>query len=177
MINKSSIALDLDGVLTDISGEIIKHISDYTADGVAKCLFHKDGFADYEHVFEKKDFWNNLKPIKESWHKINEWFYAGYDVYFITARRSEGSINIVNEWLDRWNVGHTGVFVTDMFSKHSVLEELKPSVFVDDNPFEIHNIKEKNNNNMESFVMKTWYNEHLIGSLDNIPSLLTLQIG
>lgn len=176
MYSKGSIALDLDGVVTDIAASIKLMAPGAGKDEVSKSLFQKEGYKPYDHIFEKSSFWMNLEAIEGSWHQINHWFYSGYDIYFVTARRTPASIDVIEEWLDLWRLSYTDVFVTDMLGKLSVLEKIQPMLFVDDNPFEVQKIK-KSKSDIHTFVMKTWYNDHIIGDLASVSSLLDIEIG
>ena len=173
------IALDLVGVITDISKQLVQYAEDkdikITAKSVAKALLTPCGDENLEHLFYNKAFWDDLLPIKESWHIVNEWFMSGYDVFFITARRSENSINAIDGWLDKWSVMYSDVIVCDMYDKFNFINKIQPTFYVDDNPYEVNKVRAMTS--APSYVFKTWYNSYLIGSLNSINSLSELKIG
>lgn len=177
------IALDLDGVITDIGNGIKSLKDDVTDEQISEALFNPNGHSDLDFVFDNPLFWRNLKPIQESWFKINSWYYGGCDVYFIIARRTETSIYEIARWLDIWQIGYTEYIVCDMMGKHQTLSELKPSVFIDDNPIEILNcidkLDEKIKSEMTIKAIKTWYNSNLIieHNVPHISSLEDIKIG
>lgn len=171
------LAFDLDGVVTDIAASLLKEIEGrYDSSCVAPSLFSPDSPSYLDDVFQNPLFWRNLKPIKDSWHKINEWFYGGFDIFFITARRSDASIGEIETWLDGWRIPFTKVFVCDQMQKHEVLKTIDPLVFIDDNPFEIDNIQRELGDTLKASVMKTWYNHHLITGMQTIDSLIELEM-
>ena len=83
------ICLDLDGVLTDISKQLVQYAENkdikITSKSIAKALLTPHGDESLEHLFDNKAFWYDLLPIKDSWHSVNDWFMNGYDIFFITA--------------------------------------------------------------------------------------------
>lgn len=167
------IALDLDGVITNIAAGL--GTSD--VDLISTALFTPNSI-ELNHIFDNPLFWRNLKPIEDSWYKINEWFYGGFDIFFVTARRSEASINEIETWLDGWNVPFNKVFVCNQMEKNEVLKQINPVLFIDDNPFEIEKIISEINNTFQVTVIKNWYNQHLIGAaLPSVSSLLEVEIG
>lgn len=168
------IALDLDGVATDIAADLgTKDI-----DLISNALFTQENPPELDPVFANPLFWRNLKPIKDSWHRINEWFYGGFDIFFVTARRSDESINEIETWLDGWNIPFNKVFVCNQMEKTEVLKQINPILFIDDNPFEVEKIISEINNAFQVNVIKNWYNQHLIGAaVPSINSLLEVEIG
>lgn len=162
-MNKT-ICLDLDGVITDIGASLKncaeKDLIEFDASHIGEALLTPDGVDYLEFIFEDPLFWRNLKPISSSWHAINHWFMAGYDIVFVTARRSETSIGEMVPWLDGWRVMYSDIVVCDMGHKYEHLLKLNPIFYVDDNPSEIEKINKETSIN--SFVIKHWYNENLI---------------
>jgi len=167
-MNKN-ICLDLDGVITDIGASLKscaeKDLIDFDASHIGEALLTPDGVDYLEFIFEDPLFWRNLQPIKNSWHAINHWFMSGYDIIFVTARRSETSIGEIVPWLDGWRVMYSDIIVCDMGYKYEHLLKLNPAFYIDDNPSEIKTINKKTDIN--SFVIKHWYNEHLIDKSTN----------
>lgn len=169
------IALDLDGVLTDIGSQILKSVpNEYSVQLITDALFNVEA-NHLNHVFENPLFWRNLKPIKDSWHCVNKWFSSGYDVFFVTARRSSNSIDEIANWLEGWKIGYNDFIVTDQMGKHDVIKKLGACLYVDDNPFEIEKIRSILD--IDTFVMKTWYNEKIINKLPFVESLAHITIG
>lgn len=172
------ICLDLDGVLTDISEQIVQFANRASIEvnpvHICNSLTTPEGVDHLEFIFEDPEFWSGLEPIERSWHCINDWFVKNYDIVFITARRSEASIVSIQPWLDKWGVMHSDFIVCDMGHKYEYINKLQPVVYADDNPNEIKTIIE--NSSVPSYVMKTWYNDHAIGDLPFINHLSELRI-
>lgn len=173
------IALDLDGVVTNIGEHLVESCKsskiEVTPLCVYKALTDSNGLDHLESVFESPLFWRNLKPYEESWHRINEWFMGGLDIIFITARRSEASINEIQSWLDGWNIMYSDFIVCDMGHKYEYINKIDPVVYVDDNPLEIETIIKSTNT--RPYVMKTWYNEHMVSEMPYVESLYEVEIG
>jgi hypothetical protein len=165
------ICLDVDGIICDI------------AEGIGRGL-SKIGKAEYDYstwltsysddplmkdIMDNYLFWINLKPIKESWHKINAWWLSGYEVHFITSRYSEHSQRALPTWLDNWNVAYTSLHFVNMGSKWERVEKLNGLFMIDDNPHEVEILNEKK---LNALLMKTWYNESYWNSLPSVNSLL-----
>ncbi len=172
------IALDLDGIITNIAGRIVDFAQGTSVEvdpiHICESLTTPNGVEHLEFIFEDPKFWHDLMPIEKSWHSINDWFVKNYDITFITARRSDASINAIEPWLDKWGVMYSNFIVCDMGHKYEYINKISPIVYVDDNPNEIITILE--NSSVPSYVMKTWYNEHAIGDLPFINSLSELRI-
>lgn len=175
-----NICLDLDGVITDIGDQIKSYIHKFNIEfdpmHIGEALLTPDGVDYLEFVFEDPLFWRNLVPIKDSWHAINEWFMNGYDITFVTARRSETSISEIEPWLDFWGVMYSNVVICNMNEKYHELKKLEPVLYVDDNPNEIITINK--NIDISTFVINTWYNDHLINkNVRRINNLSNIKIG
>lgn len=170
------ICLDLDGVVTDIANRIVEFAKDGSVEvdpsHICESLTTPAGVEHLEFIFNNHSFWNGLKPIEESWHCVNDLFSRGYDIIFITARRSSVSIDEIHPWLERWGVMFCDVIVCDMDHKYEHLNKINPLFYVDDNPNEIKIILEKTN--VPAYVMRSWYNQHVIGELPYIEKLTEL---
>jgi 5'(3')-deoxyribonucleotidase len=170
-----AIALDLDGVIADIGEaltvalEIKGHFDyDYT-DWLT--THHECSLSD--EIMEEPLFWKNLKPFEDAWYQVNKWFAQGTDVYIVTARRSEVSIGVTQDWLDQWNIGTMAPIFCSMGDKHSVINELNAQFVVEDNPHEVITLLEEGHN---AFLRKAWYNKKYWNKLPTIGSLLELEI-
>jgi len=173
------ICLDLDGIITDIGSRLKEYAElgslEFDAEHIGEALLTPDGVDYLEYIFEDPLFWRNLMPIKDSWHAINEWFMMGYDVTFVTARRSETSISEIEPWLDGWRVMYSDIVICEMNHKYEHLSKLNPIFYIDDNPTEIRKIMSELS--VPCYVIKTWYNEHLIGKdIPTIDKISTLQV-
>lgn len=170
-----AIALDLDGVIANI-GEALTialetkgHFDyDYT-DWLT--THHECSLSD--EIMEEPLFWKNLKPFEDAWYQVNKWFAQGTDVYIVTARRSEVSIGITQDWLDQWNIGTMAPIFCNMGDKHNVINELNAQFVVEDNPHEVITLLEEGHN---AFLRKAWYNKKYWNKLPTIGSLLELEI-
>jgi len=170
-----AIALDLDGVIANIGEaltialEIKGHFDyDYT-DWLT--THHECSLSD--EIMEEPLFWKNLKPFEDAWYQVNKWFAQGTDVYIVTARRSEVSIGITQDWLDQWNIGTMAPIFCSMGDKHNVINELNAQFVVEDNPHEVITLLEEGHN---AFLRKAWYNKKYWNKLPTIGSLLELEI-
>lgn len=178
-MNKT-ICLDLDGVITDIGSQVLNYIKansniEYNVNLVSDSLLTPDGVEEVEYIYKDPLFWKNLLPIKESWHCINDWFSNGFDIIFITSRRSDISQNEIHPWLDGWCVQYNDVVVADMYHKYEIIDKIKPIFFIDDNPREIKKVSSMTNTTVA--VMETWYNSHLIEKFDSVKNLTDMKIG
>jgi 5'(3')-deoxyribonucleotidase len=172
------IALDLDGVVTNIGEQLLESCEDLGIEITPFCVYdaltNPNGVERLESVFENPLFWRNLKPYEQSWHCINEWFMQGNDVVFITARRSEFSINEISSWLDSWRIMYSDFIVCDMGHKYEYINKIDPIIYVDDNPHEIETVIKKTKT--RPYIMKTWYNEHRIFNMPSVESLYEIEI-
>lgn len=171
----TAIALDLDGVIANIGEaltialEIKGHFDyDYT-DWLT--THHECSLSD--EIMEDPLFWKNLKPFEDAWYQVNKWFAQGTDVYIVTARRSEVSMGITQDWLDQWNIGTMAPIFCSMGDKHNVINELNAQFVVEDNPHEVITLLEEGHN---AFLRKAWYNKKYWNKLPTIGSLLELEI-
>jgi 5'(3')-deoxyribonucleotidase len=171
----TAIALDLDGVIADIGEaltialEIKGHFDyDYT-DWLT--THHECSLSD--EIMEEPLFWKNLKPFEDAWYQVNKWFAQGTDVYIVTARRSEVSIGVTQDWLDGWNIGTMSPIFCSMGDKHNVINDLNAQFVVEDNPHEVITLLEEGHN---AFLRKAWYNKKYWNKLPTIGSLLELEI-
>ena len=171
----TAIALDLDGVIADIGEaltialEIKGHFDyDYT-DWLT--THHECSLSD--EIMEEPLFWKNLKPFEDAWYQVNKWFAQGTDVYIVTARRSEVSIGVTQDWLDQWNIGTMAPIFCSMGDKHNVISDLNAQFVVEDNPNEVITLLEEGHN---AFLRKAWYNKKYWNKLPTIGSLLELEI-
>ena len=178
-MNKT-ICLDLDGIITDIGQQMKEYAAkdalEFEPQHIGEALLTPDGVDYLEFIFQDPLFWRNLLPVKESWHVINNWFITGNDVIFVTARSSDVSITEMEPWLDGWGVMYSRIITCKMGYKFDELKKLNPCVYVDDNPSEIKTINDKLN--IPAYVIKTWYNEHLITpDINSIESLSEIELG
>jgi uncharacterized HAD superfamily protein len=97
-----------------------------------------------------------MKPIRSSWHVVNDLFSSGHDVYFITSRRKEASMLATCRWLNEWNFMYSDVSFTNGKGKVDLYKELELDMFVDDDPQVISDISEIG----LGILMNQTYNEH-----------------
>ena len=136
--------LDIDGVVCDfLSGA--RSLADKLKIDVSdrELVLDYEFLPDeYEKVLEDYPFWLNMKPIRSSWHVVNDLFSAGHDVYFITSRRKESSILATTRWLNEWNFMYSDVRFTNGKGKVDLYKELELDMFVDDDPQVVSDISE-----------------------------------
>lgn len=168
------IGVDIDGVIADIATSLEKELSsrnyynyNYT-DWL--CTVHHCDLSD--EIFGDSLFWKNLKPFQESWHQINHWWSQGHDIHLVTARRSDVSIGVLEEWLDSWKISYNRLHIAKMNSKSKILHDLKIDFMIEDNPHEALLIQKAG---MRCFLMKSWYNSEYWEDLDSIGSLLDIE--
>lgn len=170
-----TIALDLDGVIADI-GEALN------------IALNKKGYTNYDYsewlithhecdlsneIMTPKLFWKNMRPFEDAWHQVNYWFSQGHDIYIVTARRTQNSIEATQEWLDGWGINTMIPIFCKMGEKHNVINELNAEFIVEDNPNEVTTLLEEGHN---AFLRQAWYNEKYWDTLPTIGSLFELEI-
>jgi len=128
--------LDIDGVVCDFVTNARR-----LADSLELDLSDRDLVLDYENmpdeyesVLEDRSFWLNMKPIKDSWHVVNDLFGKGHDVHFVTSRAKESAILVTGRWLEEWGFMYSDVHFATNGRKVELYKELEMDVFVDDNP-------------------------------------------
>lgn len=174
MANKK-IALDLDGVIADISYGIDlalekRGIEDYDYSGWL-ITYHECNLSN--SIMNNSLFWKNLKPLSDAWYQVNTWFSEGYDVYIVTARRTKYSIEITEDWLNSWRINTMQPIFCNMGEKHKVIEEINPLFMVEDNPNEVMTLREAGVN---AFLRRAWYNRPYWEKLPSIGNLLEMKI-
>lgn len=172
MSNKK-IALDLDGVIADIALSIDLEL-------------FKRGIEDYDYsdwltthhecnlsnsIMANTLFWKNLKPIEDAWYQVNYWFANNYDVYIVTARRTEASIKATQEWLDGWKINTMEPIFCKMGEKHNVVKKLNPIFMVEDNHNEVKTLL---GDGINTYLRKAWYNRDHWNKLPSIGTLSEL---
>ena len=75
-----------------------------------------------------------MKPIKTSWHVVNDLFGKGHDIHFVTSRAKESAILVTGRWLEEWGFMYSDVHFATNGRKAELYKELEMDVFVDDNP-------------------------------------------
>jgi acid phosphatase class B len=118
-------------------------------------------------------FWKNLKPFEDAWYQVNKWFAKGNDVYIVTARRSDASMSVTQQWLDEWQISTMTPIFCNMGEKHNVINDLNAEFIVEDNPNEVITLLEEGHN---AFLRRAWYNKKYWNQLPTIGSLLELEI-
>ena len=128
--------LDIDGVVCDFLPSAVE-----LADRLGLALSDRDLVIDYEDMpdeyesaLEGRPFWLNLKPIKTSWHVVNDLFGKGNEIHFVTSRAKESAILVTGRWLEEWGFMYSDVHFSTNEGKVELYKELKMDVFVDDNP-------------------------------------------
>lgn len=176
-MNKN-IVLDLDGVIADIATSIEDallhtHGVDRGKYDYSHWLTSVHDCSDSDKIMGTPLFWKNLKPFQDAWHQVNHWFSSNYDVYIVTARRSEIAINQTEKWLDEWRIATMPPIFAKMGEKHNIINEIMPIFVVEDNPNEVITLLEEGHN---AYLRKAWYNEKYWNELPTIDSLLELNI-
>ena len=167
---KTTICLDLDGVIADIAGGINPHVDegyDYShwLTGVVD-----DPMCD--KVMANKEFWRNLKPFADSWYQVNYWWNTKqYDVHIVTARYSEHSMSVVERWLDEWSIPYTDFHFIEMGKKFRVIQNLEADLMVEDNPYEYLKLRKYG---IPCFLQRAWYNRDFWSEKYVISSLLDI---
>ena len=164
------IALDLDGVVTDIHKAILgslkleKSVSD---EEIGKALMTPEGSPLVNHIFESEGFWKGLLPIPDSWFAVNNWAYKLNNIHFVTARRSPASIGCIESWLDMWDIPFDQFHVVDMMKKLDVLKEIEADLFIDDNVFEVDNVLK--DGSISAIALRHSYNAAVLETHQHIP--------
>ena len=166
-----NIVLDLDGVVADIAFGIDKRVDKGT--DYSKWLIENNCDDVAMSIFNDPIFWKNLKPFADAWHEINFWFSKGIDVYIVTARRTEASVQSTEKWLDQWRINTMRPIFTNIGEKYKVIKELNPEFVVEDNPNEIEILE---NHGINCFMRNAWYNQHRKKDFKNINTLYELRV-
>lgn len=173
-MNKN-IVLDLDGVIADIDSAIndelsLKGLDDYD---YSHWLITHHSCNESDEIMGKSIFWRNLVPFQDAWYQVNDWFSSGYDVYIVTARRTEASMSITEQWLDDWKINTMPPIFAKMGEKHNIINDLDPLFVVEDNPNEIKTLIEEGH---KAYLRKAWYNQSYWDKMPTINSLLELSV-
>lgn len=173
-MNKN-IVLDLDGVIADIDSSISQHLSDRGADDYdySHWLITHHSCKDSDEIMGNPLFWRNLIPFQDAWHEVNYWFGAGYDVYVVTARRTDAAISVTEKWLDDWKINTMPPIFAKMGQKHEVINKINPIFVVEDNPNEVEILLKEGH---KTLLRKAWYNEKYWNKLPTIGNLTELKI-
>lgn len=136
--------LDIDGVVCDflVGARALADKLDIDVSDRELVLDYESLPNEYEEVLEDYPFWLNMKPIRSSWHVVNDLFSKGHDVYFITSRGKESAILVTCRWLFEWNFMYSDVSFTNGKGKVDLYKELELDIFVDDNPEVVSDITE-----------------------------------
>jgi uncharacterized HAD superfamily protein len=174
MKNKKVIALDVDGVITDIGKSInieLEKTGDLDVDYTDWLLNPECKSSLCHEVMDNTVFWMNLRPFVDAWHQVNKWFYKGFDIHLITARRSDESRGVLNYWLDGWDIPYNKIHICEMGNKASVASELSPVFMVEDNPSETLSLVD---NGVTTYLRKNWHNQRYWYKEYAIPDLYIL---
>lgn len=170
-IMKKNIVLDLDGVISNISQSIDKHVGNDCDYSDWLITDSKDEQA--MSLFNDALFWKNMKPYEDAWHQINYWFNKGIDVNIVTARRCPKAIEATQPWLDLWRINTMTPHFAKINKKYEVIKFLNPEFVVEDNPHEVRLLLSKGIN---AFLRKQWYNEPFWEELPTIETLYDLEL-
>lgn len=169
------IVLDLDGVIADIDNAIndillSRGVDDYDYSNWL-VTHHECDLSD--DIMGNSVFWLNLKPFEDAWHQVNSWFANGYDVYIVTARRTEAAISITERWLDEWRISTMPPIFAKMGEKHNIINDLNPLFVVEDNPHEVETLIAEGH---KAYLRKAWYNRDFWSKFPTINQLSELKI-
>ena len=136
--------LDIDGVVCDFltGARTLAEKLEIDVSDRELVLDYENLPDEYEEVLEDLSFWLNMKPIRSSWHVVNDLFSKGHDVYFITSRRKESAILATCRWLNEWGFMFSDVRFINGKGKVDLYKELELDIFVDDNPEVVSDITE-----------------------------------
>ena len=128
--------LDIDGVVCDFVTNARQLADSLELDVTDRelVLDYENMPDEYESVLEDRPFWLNMKPIRDSWHVVNELFGQGHDVHFVTSRAKESAILVTGRWLEEWGFMYSDVHFATNGRKVELYKELEMDVFIDDNP-------------------------------------------
>lgn len=170
-----NIGLDIDGVITDICLSLNNELEklDYVDFDYSKWLLTVHNCELSDSIFSKKLFWKNLKPFYDSWHQINNWWSLGHDVFLITSRRSEASMETLEPWLDSWKILHSGFYFTEMGKKIDKIKDLNIDFMIEDNPYEAMTIEE---NGTKCLIRRSWYNSDFWEDFESIGTLFDVKL-
>lgn len=171
---KKNIVLDLDGVIADTDSSI----SDYlhydcgVDEDYSKWLLSNTKDPEAIKLFSNPIFWKNIKPFEDAWHKCNEWFSNGIDIYIVTARKNEALV-ATEKWLNEWNIGYNKIYYSDFGKKNEIIQDINPMFVVEDNFKEIKILQKSG---VKCYLRKAWYNEKYWTTLDSVNSLYDIRL-
>ena len=172
---KKSIVLDLDGVVADIDTAISEYLHYDCGVNIDYSKWLTTNTKDEEalKLFSNPIFWKNIKPLEDSWHKCNEWFSNNVDIYIVTARKQQASVDSTQKWLDEWNIGHNKVYFSDFGKKIDIIKKINPEFVVEDN---FNEIKVLQKSGVKCYLKKAWYNKKYWETFDSIDSLYDIRL-
>lgn len=172
---RKTIALDLDGVITDIAGGLEKRLTRDARKGINYTdWLTTDTKDDYAlSIFGDEVFWKNLHPFMDAWYQVNNWFAQGVDVNIITARRLPASKKTAQPWLDDWRINTLIPKFAMIHEKYEIVKDLNPVFMVEDNPNEVRILRE---HGVNCYLRKAEYNKKYWNELPTIDTLFDLEI-
>lgn len=158
------IAVDLDGVIANIEGEIVHRLekigiktnpkwwpSFYIEDHISGI---PEGWA--TELFNDELFYLNAIAYEDAFYSLNEWFYAGNDVFIITSRGVHLE-EITLRWLDEWSIAYNKTIVgAEKLKKFEIAKELGADIMIEDYPHEAEVLME---NGIETYLINRPYNK------------------
>jgi uncharacterized HAD superfamily protein len=171
------IGIDLDGVIADNVPELVYRLkklgiktdpkkwpSYYIEDHIEGL---PEGWASDQ--FNDPLFYQNCIATEHAFYAVNEWFYAGNDIFIITSRRNHLE-EVTLDWLDQWSIPYNQLFMgVKRLEKYKILENLEATVMIEDHPHEAMVAKERGYN---SFLLMTPYNKNFKYG-DNKPHMIS----
>lgn len=174
-INKT-IALDLDGVIADIASSLENEL-------IARDLIQQGNFEEWLtkdtknkeilDIFNDPLFWKNMKPYKDAWHQVNNWFSLGYDIYIVTARRQPNAVAQTIPWLESWNINTLKPIFCNLGEKINYIQKIDPIFVVEDNPREIRKIEQSG---VKCYLRAQSYNQEYWNEFTTIESLFEIDL-
>jgi uncharacterized HAD superfamily protein len=136
--------LDIDGVVCDFVTNARQLAEKLGLDVSDRDLVidYEDMPDSYESALEERPFWLNMKPIKTSWHVVNDLFGKGHNVHFITSRAKDSAILVTGRWLEEWGFMYSDLHFASNGRKVELYKELELDIFVDDNPSVVNAISQ-----------------------------------
>lgn len=169
------IALDLDGVITNVAKGLEMRLESDNRKGVNYIDWlttdTKDEYA--LSIFGDEVFWKNLHPFMDAWYQVNNWFSQGIDVNIVTARRLPASKATVQPWLDSWRINTTIPKFAMIHEKYEIVKDMNPIFMVEDNPNEVRILRE---HGVNCYLRKAEYNKSHWDSLPTIDTLFDLEV-
>lgn len=170
------LAVDLDGVLADITPEVGNRIKqDFGIDvPVEKYTFGEDfGLGEYEQIpdrwvfktlFNDEWFWAKAKPYEENIRQLIRWSEQGHKIHIVTGRDKQKCGLVTLGWLRKHKVPHDKLAFEPVMHKIVYIKDNDIPVIFEDRFYEANRCASFG---VRAFVIKRKWNESYVDRVTN----------